>query len=84
MDERASSKEREETDLHVCPNTAIKISDGHVTTTPLYIRTVCIWRQRNVTAMGTTEMFMSSCYCRAYPSAVRTYSYIYVRTQVLM
>jgi hypothetical protein len=59
MDERGSSKDREETDLHVRRNTAIKISDGHITITPLYMWTVGIWRQRNVTAVGTTEMFMS-------------------------
>lgn len=62
MDERASSKEREETDLHVCRNTAIKISDGNITITPFYIRTVGIWRQRNISAVGTTEMFLSWCY----------------------
>jgi len=82
MDERASSKEREETDLHVRRNTAIKISDGHITITPLYIWTVGIWRKRNVTAVGTTEMLMSWCYlpCLSLCSTYRLLHLCLVRT----
>jgi hypothetical protein len=86
-DVQASSKERQGTDLNVRRHTANKISNGHITITPFYIRPVGLWRKRNVTAVGTTEMKLCSwsgdATCHACPSAVRTYSYIYVSKHVL-
>ena len=57
MDERASSKEREETDLHVRRNTAINISDGHITTT-LHMESRYM-TSTECHRCGHTEMFMS-------------------------